>query len=66
MGDPGRRHEPFGIIGAQYNLTKHKIQFKLAKEFSKTPYGTVARYLTKVHDTIKPNFMGIETNNRGG
>ena len=66
MGDPGRKHDPFGIVGVQYNLTKHKIQFKLAKEFAKTPYGTVAKYLTKVHDTINPNFMGIETNNRGG
>ena len=37
MGDPGRKHDPFGIVGVQYNLSKHKIQFKLAKEFSNTP-----------------------------
>ncbi len=65
MGDPGRSADPFGIVGAQYNLNKHKIQFKLAKQFIKKPYSQPAKYFRNIHHKIKPNFMGIELNNRG-
>ncbi len=66
MGDPGRTTDAFAWVGAQLKLdTKFKIEFRLAKQFFKTPYGTVADYAKKIHELYKPNFMGIETNNRG-
>lgn len=62
---PDIQHDPFGVIGALYNHSTHTIQFKLAKEFTNTSYGNIANYLKKVKQDIKPNFMGLETNNRG-
>jgi len=62
---PDIQHDPFGIIGVLYNHDIHKIQFKLAKEFTNTNYSVIAAYLKKVKQNIKPNFMGLETNNRG-
>lgn len=59
------RHDPFGIVGLLYNHNTHKIQFKLAKEFQNVNYSIIARYLEQIKKTIRPNFMGIETNNRG-
>lgn len=59
------QHDPFGVIGVLYNHGTHKIQFKLAKEFTNTNYGVIATYLKNVKKNIKPNFMGLETNNRG-
>ena len=65
MGDPGKHPDPFAAVGALYRQDIDKIQFKLAKQFLNKPYGVVANYFIKVHKTIKPNFMGIETNNKG-
>jgi len=65
MGDPGRSVDAFAWVGASFNLNDYKIKFKLAKQFFKTPYSTVAMYASRIHKNIKPNFMGIETNNRG-
>lgn len=68
LGNPGIsdvRNDPFGIVGLLYNHDKHKIQFKLAKEFKDVNYSIIARYLQQVKKTIRPNFMGLETNNRG-
>lgn len=62
---PDIQHDPFGVIGALYNHDRHKIQFKLAREFTNTSYGNIATYLKKVKQDIRPNFMGLETNNRG-
>ena len=66
MGDPGRKGDPFGIVGTSFNLDDYKIKFKLAKQFKNKPYGEAAHYLQDVKNKIRPNFMGIETNNRGG
>jgi len=66
MGDPGRSHDAFAWVGAQLKLDENaKIEFRLAKQFFKTKYSLVARYADKIHTLYKPNFMGIETNNRG-
>lgn len=65
MGDPGRSNDPFGIVGTMYNHDKHKIQFKLAKQIINQPYSVAAQFLIKMKKQIKPNFIGIETNNRG-
>ena len=66
MGDPGRSVDAFAWVGAQLKLDEEaKIEFRLAKQFFKTPYGRVAAYARKIHALYKPNFMGIETNNRG-
>jgi hypothetical protein len=65
FGDPGRLGDPFGIMGASFSLGDYKIRWKLAKQFIKRPYSDVAMYLIGIKETIRPNFMGIETNNRG-
>ena len=64
-GDPGKSVDAFAFVGASFNLNDYKIKFKLAKQFWRTPYSTVAAYASKIHNEVKPNFMGIETNNRG-
>jgi len=65
MGDPARTGDAFAWVGASFNLDDYKIKFQLAKQFFKTPYREVANYAIKIHNQIKPNFMGIETNNQG-
>jgi len=66
MGDPGRNVDAFAWVGAQLKLDPEaKIEFKLAKQFFKTPYRIVAQYAREIHAVHKPNLMGIETNNRG-
>ena len=70
-GDPGRSHDPFAVVGVQLetyqydNHPLHKIHIKLAKQFIKRPYSEVAKYLHIIQKNIRPNFIGIETNNRG-
>ena len=64
VGDPGKT-DPFGIMGAQYDSFTNKIRWKLAKQFKHESYFTVAHYLKKIKETINPDFMGIETNNKG-
>lgn len=65
MGDPARSGDAFAWVGAAFDLHNYEIQFKLAKQFFHTPYNRVAEWAHKKHEEIKPNFMGIETNNRG-
>ena len=65
MGDPGRSHDPFGIVGIDLDMETGKIRPKLARQFIKTKYGIVANYLLTIEKKLRPQFMGIETNNRG-
>ena len=65
MGDPGRKNDPFGIVGIELDMKTGIIKPKLARQFIKTKYGVVADYLLTVRNSIKPNIIGIETNNRG-
>ena len=60
------KHDPLGIIGAQFDLDRYKIQWKMAKQFTNDKFVNVAKYLKKVKRDINPNFMGMETNNQGG
>jgi hypothetical protein len=64
-GDPARSSDAFGWIGAAFDLDKFEIQFKLAKQFWKTPYALVASWAMDRHKEIKPNYMAIEINGRG-
>ncbi len=66
MGDPGRQTDPFGIVGIELNLESEIIRPRLARQFIKTRYGIVADYLRDIKENAKPDFMGLETNNRGG
>jgi hypothetical protein len=59
------RHDPLAIVGAQFNLDDYKIKFKLAKQFKNNTFANVAQYLNVIKAQIKPNIIGIETNNRG-
>ncbi len=66
MGDPGRTSDAFAWVGTQLKLNDDpKIEFRLAKQFFNTPYKVVAEYAKKIYYLYNPNFMGIETNNRG-
>ena len=59
------KHDPFGIIGAEFDLNKYKIRWRLAKQFKKDSFQNVAMYLKGIKKRINPNFMGMETNNNG-
>lgn len=66
--DPNRfeiRHDPLAVVGAQFNLDEYKIKFKLAKQFKNDTFTNVAQYIKVIRAQIKPNIIGIETNNRG-
>ena len=65
MGDPGRSADPFAVVGIELDMDTGKIKVKLARQFIKTKYGIVADYLLTVRKQLRPNFIGIETNNRG-
>ncbi len=64
-GDPARSGDAFAWVGAAFDLHNYEIQFKLAKQFWKTPYALVASWAMDRHKELKPNYMAIETNNRG-
>ena len=67
MGDPSNAtgSDAFAWVGASFSLDDYKIRFKMAKQFFTADMQTIARYASRVHKIIKPNFMAIETNNRG-
>ena len=65
MGDPGRSHDPFAIVGIELDMKTGKIRPRLARQFIKTKYGVVASYLLTIRQKLHPQFLGIETNNRG-
>lgn len=67
MADPSNLTggDAFAWVGASFNLDDYKIKFKLAKQFFNGPMKNVARYARNIHQLYKPNFMGLETNNRG-
>ena len=60
------RNDPFAIIGAQFDISNYKIKWRLAKQFKRDSFQNVAMYLKDVKKKIKPNFIGMETNNNGG
>ena len=60
------RNDPFGIMGAQFDLKDYKIRWRLAKQFKKDSFANVASYMMKIKKKVRPNFMGLETNNNGG
>lgn len=62
--DPAKS-DPFGIVGAEGTWPEKKIYYRFAKQFVKESYGTVAKYLQKIDRQINPDFMLLETNNRG-
>jgi hypothetical protein len=59
------RNDPFAIIGAEFDINKYKIRWRLAKQFKKDSFQNVAMYLKEIKKRVKPNFMGMETNNNG-
>lgn len=59
------KNDPFAVIGAQFDIQRYKIQWRLAKQFKKDSFQNVAMYLKDVKKKVNPNFMGMETNNNG-
>lgn len=59
------KNDPFAVVGAQFNLEKYKIQWRLAKQFKKDSFQNVAMYLKGIKRKVKPNIMGMELNNNG-
>lgn len=62
IGDPGRSNDPFGIIGLEATWPERKIYTRLAKQFIKTDYDTVAKYFANLSKKIKPHIMLLEKN----
>jgi len=52
-------------VGAQLKLdSSNTIEFKLAKQFWKEEHKNVAAWAKKTYKSIKPNFMGLESNRK--
>ena len=64
-GDPGRHHDPFGISGVDVNIKLKKIKVKLAIQLIDTPYSAVAVMFKQFQKQFLPDFMGLESNNKG-
>ena len=55
----------FAIVGARLTIGEDTIKYKLAKQMNRGTFEDAARYLKRIHNTIHPNFMGMETNGDG-
>ena len=64
-GDPGRMGDAFAVVGIELDMKTGVIRPKLVRQFFKTKYGIVANYLLTIEKKLRPQFMCIETNNRG-
>ena len=58
-------NDPLGVVGIQANLITKKFHIKLARQFTNEKYVNVVNFLKSIKKKIHPDFMGIETNNRG-
>ena len=69
MTDPAETGDPTGIVGIQGNLATRQVHVLLAKQITdkdkKLRLFNTFSFLSKVRDTIKPDFMGMEGNNDG-
>ncbi len=77
MGDPAGKiipypdgtnikHDYFGWIGVESRYPYRRVNVLLAKRWKDVPFSKVANWAKRIHDTIHPGFMGLETNNMGG
>ena len=68
MVDPGTS-DPTGIVGIDGDLAANKIKVKLARQITEPVkykrYRETRDYLKLLQRKIRPDVMGIETNNRG-
>lgn len=66
FGDPSdlTGGDAFAWVGAQMNLNDYIIDFKLAKQFWKVPHSVCVGWAKKMHKSIQPNFMGLESNRK--
>ena len=65
MGDPGRTHDPFGIVGVELDLKTFIIIPKFARHYQKMSFEKVAADMLPIVQKIKPSIFGLETNNEG-
>ena len=64
-GDPGLKADSFGIAGINADTRNGQIYPKYAREFKRTPFGVVAATMAPIIERIRPDFVGLETNNQG-
>lgn len=62
VGDPARAGDSFGILGLEGTYPEKKIYIRLAKEFKRESYGTVANYFSKIHKKLNFDMLLIEKN----
>ena len=60
--DPGRSNDPFGIVGLEGTYPEKIIHIRLAKQYKRKSYLTVAKYCKKVKNQINPHLILIEKN----
>jgi len=62
--DPGIKNDPTGIVGIEYSA-ESGIHVKLAQALKRPRIETLAKTLSGIRDSIKPEMIGIELNNYG-
>ena len=69
MGDPARKSDPSGFVGILGNCETGEIKVKLAREITnKNPdvrMANTVKFLRWIQKNVKPDFIGMETNNDG-
>ena len=69
MGDPAEKGDPTGIVGILGNCETGQVKVKMAKEITdkdaEARITNTVGFLQWVIVNVKPDFLGMETNNRG-
>lgn len=61
-GDPGKTHDPFGVVGLEGTYPEKKIYIRYAKQFKKQPYEIIADKFSKLNKKIHFDMMLLEKN----
>lgn len=61
-GDPARVGDPFGAVGLEGTYPEKKIYVRLAQQFKRESYTTVAKYFSNLDKKIKFDMMLLEKN----
>ncbi len=62
VGDPGKTNDPFGVVGMEGTWPQRKIYTRLAKQFKRKPYSTVAKYFERQDKHLQFDLMILEKN----
>jgi len=62
IGDPARSGDAFGAVGLEGTWPERKIYTRLAKQYWRESYSTVAKKFAVLHNRIKPHLLILEKN----